>query len=250
MPYKKVISGIYLISTPRGNKYIGSSNNIYRRWSEHRRNLRRGSHHSTRLQAAWNRHAGELRFEIICECSIDLLEKLEQKYISEMKASLNTTNYVGNVWCNPETREKLNAVHQSASWKKSRSEIATRVAAPRRVQVDCSNGKRYESFSAAAKEFGIRPSGIKFLVASQRQGKLGFRFKLASDEWRDVLSHYEQAWETRVKNGNNRHSDATKKKMSIAKAGYVPHNKGVPCSEETKAKISATKQLKARNERL
>jgi hypothetical protein len=38
--------------------------------------------------------------------------------------------------------------------------------------------------------------------------------------------------------------------MSIARAGYVPHNKGVPCSEETKAKISATKQLKARNERL
>jgi hypothetical protein len=243
MPYKKVISGIYLISTPRGNKYIGSSNNIYRRWSEHRRNLRRGSHHSARLQAAWEKHAGELRFEIICECSIDLLEEMEQKYIHEMKASLNTTNYVNNVWCNPETRKKLTAVHRSAAWKKSRSEIAVRVVAPRRVPVDCSNGKRYDSFSDAAKEFGIRPSGIKFLVASQRTGKLGVRFKLASDEWRDVLSHYEQAWLTRNKNGNNKHSEATKEKMRVAKIGYVPHNKGVPCSEETKAKISATKKL-------
>jgi len=243
MPYKKVISGIYLIATPRGSKYIGSSNNIYRRWSEHRRNLRRGAHHSTRLQAAWNKYGEGLRFEIICECSIDLLEEMEQKYINKMKASLNTTNYVGNVWCNPQTREKLNVVHQSSAWKKSRSEIATRTVASRRVPVDCSNGKKYESFSAAAEDFGVRPSGIKFLVQTQRQGRLGVRFKLASDDWREVLPHYEQAWLTRNQNGNNGHSEATREKMRAAKIGYVPHNKGVPCSEETKAKISATKKL-------
>lgn len=243
MPYKKVISGIYLISTPRGSKYIGSSNNIYRRWSEHRRNLRRGTHHSTRLQAAWDKYGEVLQFEVICECSIDLLEEMEQKYIDKMKASLNTTNYVGNVWCNPKTREKLNVVHQSSAWKKSRSEIATRTGASRRVPVDCSNGKKYESFSAAAEDFGVRPSGIKFLVQTQRQGRLGVRFKLASDDWREVLPHYEQAWLTRNRNGNNGHSEATREKMRAAKIGYVPHNKGVPCSEETKAKISATKKL-------
>lgn len=176
---------------------------------------------------------------------------MEQKYIDEMKASLNTTNYVNNVWCNPGTKERLNAVHQSAEWKKSRSEIATRVVAQRRVPVDCSNGKRYESFSAAAEAFGIRASGIKFLTQSQRQGKLGVRFKLASDDWREVLPHHEQAWLTRNRNGNNRHSEATKEKMRAAKIGCVPHNKGVPCSEETKAKISTTKKLnKERNDKL
>lgn len=231
-----------MIATPKGSKYIGSSNNIYRRWSEHRRNLRRGCHHSTRLQAAWNKYAEELRFEIICECPIDLLEELEQKYISEMKASLNTTNYVGNVWCNPETREKLNAVHQSASWKKSRSEIATRVFASKRIPVDCSNGKRYESFCEAAKEFGVKPSGIKCLAASQRQGVLGVSFKLATDEWLHVLPHYEQVWKTRVANGNAKHTEATKVKMRAAKIGFIPPNKGKHHREDSKAKMAASQK--------
>lgn len=242
MPYKKVISGIYLIATPNGSKYIGSSNNIYRRWSEHRRNLRNGKHHSKRLQAAWDKYKGDLRFEVICECPIESLIEMEQKHIEEMQASLNTTNYVNNVWCNPETREKLTLIHQSAEWKKSRSEIAVRVVATRRVPVNCSNGKNYTSFSEAAKDFGVKPSNIKALTRSQRQGILGVKFKLASDDWQIVLPHYQQAWVTRKKNGNQNHSDAAKEKMRAAKIGYVPCNKGVPHTNDSKQKMAESQK--------
>lgn len=242
MPYKKFITGVYAIITPNGSVYVGSSNHIYRRWSEHRRNLRRGAHHSTRLQAAWNKHGGELKYVVLFECELTELEAMEQKFILDMDAGLNTTQYVNNVWCNPETRAKLTAIHSSEAWKKSRSDIAKRTVAARRIAVDCSNGKTYDSLTAAANAFGVQPSGIRHLVVSQRIGKLGVRFKLASDEWRDVLPHYEQAVLTRTLNGNLRHSEETKKKMSAAKIGRPPTFKGKKHSEESRLKISIAKK--------
>lgn len=242
MPYKTIISGVYSISTPNGSFYVGSSNNIYRRWSEHRRNLRGGKHHSERLQAAWNKHGNNLMFSIVCECGVEQLEEMEQKYIDSMKAELNTTHYVNNVWCNPETRAKLAVVHSSADWKKARSEIAKRTVAHRRVSVDCSNGVRYASLADAAKAFGIKPSGVRHLALTHRVGKLGVKFKFSDEDWKNVLPHYEQAVATRLSNGNHRHSEETKNKMRLAKVGFIPHNKGKPCPEEVKAKISATKR--------
>jgi hypothetical protein len=38
-----------------------------------------------------------------------------------------------------------------------------------------------------------------------------------------------------------KHNTETKKKMSKSRKGCIPWNKGVPCSKETKEKISKTK---------
>jgi group I intron endonuclease len=48
-------AGIYCIThVPSGLLYIGSSNNIHRRWNAHRNALRKRSHPTKRLQAAWD----------------------------------------------------------------------------------------------------------------------------------------------------------------------------------------------------
>ena len=55
-------AGIYAIWNRASNTiYIGSSNNIERRWSEHRRRLNGGTHSVTELQADW-RALGEAAF--------------------------------------------------------------------------------------------------------------------------------------------------------------------------------------------
>jgi predicted GIY-YIG superfamily endonuclease len=55
--------GVYQIRClGNGKIYVGSSVSLCDRWRVHRRDLRRGVHHNTHLQAAWRRY-GELKFE-------------------------------------------------------------------------------------------------------------------------------------------------------------------------------------------
>jgi hypothetical protein len=243
MPHKKKIIGVYSIATPNGSVYVGSSNNIYRRWCEHRRMLRNGRHHSERLQAAWNKHKESLAFSILCECGLDELEAVEQRFISDLKAELNTTSYVNNVWCNPCTRLKLAKAHSTEEWKSSRSAIAKRVVAEKRVPVECSDGRVFESMHAAALEIGVKASQVKAWCITQRESnKYKLRFKYAGDVWRDVLPAYQQAALTRVANGYIKHSDETKAKMRAAKVGFVPHNKGAKHKAQSKTKMSQSQK--------
>ena len=216
MPYKYKLCGIYSISTPSGSVYVGSSSNIKNRWSDHKSRLRHGKHHSDRLQAAWEKHGNNLLFEILEICDRNDLECREQYFIETLKAKLNTTPYVGNVWCNPDTRKKMAIIHSSEAWKKARSEIAKKVALKRGVRIDCSDGRSFDNFHRAAEAFSVRPTGIKVLAESQRIGKLGVRFKKADDPWRDVISWQEQRAITMKKNGNDKRNIESRLKMSVS----------------------------------
>ncbi len=53
-------SGIYKIVNKINNKtYIGSAINLRHRWTDHRKHLRSGTHHSSHLQSAWNKYGEE-----------------------------------------------------------------------------------------------------------------------------------------------------------------------------------------------
>ena len=80
-------SGIYkIINKIDGKYYVGSSEHIYRRFYNHLLWLKRNSHHSGKLQNAWNK-CGELNFilVIIEETSINELLSVEQQYLDIAK---------------------------------------------------------------------------------------------------------------------------------------------------------------------
>ena len=57
-----MVSGIYLIeNTVNGKVYVGSAVNFNERFRVHNYYLSRGSHHSPKLQYAWNKY-GEKSF--------------------------------------------------------------------------------------------------------------------------------------------------------------------------------------------
>lgn len=196
--------GVYRITSPDGVTYVGSSTNIKSRLSKHMYLLNTGKHHVKSMQAQWLNGARDFVFEVIEHCEAERLIERERYWVRSF--------------------EKVHNVYTSIPEKF--------------VPVDCSDGKRYESFCDAAKEFGVRPSFIKHLTNTQRQGRLGVRFKLASDGWREVLSHYDQIKATRLKNGGYRHSEEARQKMRYAKVGFVPSNKGGHHTEESKRKMA------------
>jgi group I intron endonuclease len=84
--------GLYKIVNEVNEKfYIGSSDNIPRRFSRHVLDLKKNRHDNQHLQSAWNKYGSEkFVFEIYKECERSLLLEEEQK-------ELNT--WVGKVEC-------------------------------------------------------------------------------------------------------------------------------------------------------
>lgn len=91
-------SGIYAITnTVNGNRYIGSSANISRRWSEHKRLLSKNMHHSGHLQNAWNKYgADSFEFSVVEYCEIDQLLDREQFCIDSEKPAYNVCLIAGS----------------------------------------------------------------------------------------------------------------------------------------------------------
>jgi group I intron endonuclease len=78
------MKGIYKIENiVNGKIYIGSSDNIERRFTDHKYLLKKNIHHSIHLQYAWNKHGEKnFKFSVLEECD-DLLKR-EQHYFNTL----------------------------------------------------------------------------------------------------------------------------------------------------------------------
>jgi group I intron endonuclease len=85
--------GIYAISGPGGQRYIGSSTRLKRRLRDHKRALSRGIHHCSHLQRAWDRHGEpQFTFEIVelVEERSSLLDR-EQHWLDQTPDRYNSS---------------------------------------------------------------------------------------------------------------------------------------------------------------
>jgi len=75
------VCGVYKITNPLGEIYIGSSRTVYRRWLRHREARKKVPIHLSIKKYGWKAHI----FEIICELPLDISEvdliNQEQVYI-------------------------------------------------------------------------------------------------------------------------------------------------------------------------
>lgn len=76
-------SGIYCIHNIKNDKrYIGQSRDMRCRIASHKTALKNNHHENKHLQRAWNKYGKDsFKFEIICECPIELLDNNEIYYI-------------------------------------------------------------------------------------------------------------------------------------------------------------------------
>lgn len=77
--------GIYrFYNTINGKSYIGKSNNLTHRISEHLRRLRHGNDGCVILNRAWQKYGEEnFAYEIVCYCDEDELNEKEVEYIAK-----------------------------------------------------------------------------------------------------------------------------------------------------------------------
>lgn len=86
------VCGIYQIKNLiTGDLYIGSSNDVEKRFKDHKRKLITETHHSRILQHAYNKYSlNDFEFSIICKCDKFLKLYIEQIYIDSMSPRYNT----------------------------------------------------------------------------------------------------------------------------------------------------------------
>lgn len=80
-------SGIYkILNKVNGRFYIGSSDFIRRRWSDHINRLNKNNHSNKHLQSAWNLYGKEaFEFSIIELCDVQNLTDKEQLWLDWLK---------------------------------------------------------------------------------------------------------------------------------------------------------------------
>lgn len=79
----RIVSGIYVIRNKVNDKvYIGSSQDIHKRFGSHRGDLKRGNHRNDHLQKAWNKYGEKyFEFKILERCNVEILIEREQHYL-------------------------------------------------------------------------------------------------------------------------------------------------------------------------
>jgi group I intron endonuclease len=94
------ISGIYKIKSicKPDRIYIGSASNIYNRWHVHLTELKRGTHHSKKLQRHYNKYGeSDLQFMIIEKCKLNELLIKEQYLLDNFKPYFNCCFIAGSI---------------------------------------------------------------------------------------------------------------------------------------------------------
>ena len=85
---REIISGIYCIKNTLNNKYyVGRSNNIYKRWRQHKKQLADGDHVNKHLQSAVDKYGiDNFEFSILEIVEEDCLNEREQHWIKTLSA--------------------------------------------------------------------------------------------------------------------------------------------------------------------
>src|SRR6266852_2010447 len=111
-------SGIYCaINVFDGKRYIGSSKEVYRRWTKHCYNLRRGKHNNPHLQGAWNRDGEKTFASVVLEyCEPAALIEREAFWIDHFDSRNQEKGYnlchPDRHAVSPETRARISAGHK------------------------------------------------------------------------------------------------------------------------------------------
>jgi len=166
--------GIYkILNKITGDCYVGSSNNLARRFLTHKRLLKKGNHHSIVLQRAWIKYGpSSFKFVILESVKEEKLEEREQYYINTLPTVYNILKIAYSTRGRKMPKEEIKQRIESAYKKKTV------------YQFDLSGtcGKEWESVRAAAREIECRPSQIFGVISGDRRTCKGYIWAYTKDK--------------------------------------------------------------------
>ena len=193
------ISGIYQIQSRIKPEriYIGSAVNIHKRWLYHSEDLRRNNHHSKKLQRHFNKYGeSDLLYSVLIGCPKEDLLKTEQFFLDSYHPYFNGSSIAGST---------LGFKHSEESKEKMRKpkslETRRKLSETKRGKLSPNKGKKFPKWHHSEE--------------AKRKIRNGLKDKPKSE-----------AHKLKMANARRNITIETRNKMSVARLGKEPWNKG------------------------
>jgi hypothetical protein len=221
--------------------YVGSANNVKNRWSNHIGILRKGKHHSIKLQNHYNKYSeSDLVFIIIEPCLPEFLIEREQYYLDKEKPYFNICKIAGSckgIIASDETKRKMSEARKGHfGWNKGKKGMFKHT-------------EQHKKRMSLLKTGVPRSEETKMKVSKSLKGKMAgdknpFYGKKLTEEHKKKLSdsHKGKQPYNKGKRGLMKHTEEWKKRHSEAMMGEKNPLYGVGHTEEAKAKMRAYKR--------
>lgn len=202
--------GIYKITNIIDGKfYIGSSNNIEKRWISHRYHLRHNKHHAEHLNRAWRKYGeNSFIFEILEETEQSALIEMEQKYLDKFqswkpKIGYNNCKIAGSQIGRKHTEKTKKLIGKIHKGKRITQESRER----------------------------MRQSAIKRAKITEETRKKMSEAQKGREAWNKGIAQEQEV----------------KDKISKARKGKKSNSKGYKWSEEQKSKLKEIRKTGSKN---
>lgn len=159
-----------------GNFYVGSTADARVRFQAHKRRLKKGTHHSPHLQAAWNRYGEEcFKFEIVEEVlDASLLLAAEQVWLDAHAGKSHCYNWATDASApmrgkkhSPEVVEKL----KEAGQKVPKGEASVLYGVPRTDEVKAKLSAALKGLPNKMKGRNLSEEGRANIAAAVKRGE-------------------------------------------------------------------------------
>ena len=99
----------YILNKANNHSYVGQSRNIFKRWRDHKRSLRNGTHSNEYLQNAWNLYKEQdFCFQVLVFCKEEELNDKEQYWFERIKPEYNIVKNVYEINIHLYARKRNN----------------------------------------------------------------------------------------------------------------------------------------------
>jgi len=203
--------GTYIIKNKQNGKvYVGSSVDITDRWGTHRRSLRKGTHHSIKLQRAWDKYGEDnFTFKVLRVCLRDYL-------ITNEQALLDSTNaYTHGYNCSKDAgRVTISRRKRKMAARKARPKL---IADAKAQWADPEiRNKMVEAIGKASRTPEHRANVSKALTGRKM-----------SPKWRKNMSESKKKFLKKNPGHNKNHGDLMRNKFATDPEFREKHRKGI-----------------------
>lgn len=218
-------SGVYAIENSiNGHCYIGSTNNLPRRESQHNRALRSEKHHSFHLQRAYLKYGAEsFKFRVLLYCEPFELLRYEQSLIDRLHPAYNVSPTASSqlgVRRSRETRQKISEARKGKKMPPRSEEHRQKISAANRARFATLEVRKIAREKQLGKSHVLSENTLEKIKAANRARVWD---KDARKQMSETTLGHLVSDESRKKNSETHkgmtHSEETRKKMSESRSG-------------------------------